>query len=293
MYYALLATSIAVATLGGALKNSFSKSHLQTESDCMLFNAICSVFALVFVFALSPVWSLPSVYTLLLGGAYGVATALGQHFSTRALQTGPMAFSSLFSSFALVIPTLGGLLIWRESISPFQIIGLVLLCASFVLTANPKMDKGITGRWLLYCLLSFLSSGAVGLMQKFHQTSIYKDELDAFLITAFLVTAVCFLLLYGNSRQRQKIPLSFSLKSRVPLMAMVSGVGIGVCNKINLYLSGRMPGAVFFPLVNGGGVVCAVLVAILFFRERPRRPQMIGLALGVAAILLVSNLLGA
>lgn len=51
-----------------------------------------------------------------------------------------------------------------------------------------------------------------------------------------------------------------------------------------------MDSAIFFPLVNGGGLLLAVLKAILYFRERPTRLQYIGIAAGVISVLLLSGI---
>jgi len=61
-------------------------------------------------------------------------------------------------------------------------------------------------------------------------------------------------------------------------------------HKINLYLSGVIDSAVFFPLVNGLPLLLSLLAAILFFRERPNLRQYIGILLGLAAVLLLSGI---
>ena len=236
----------------------------------MLFNAVCMAFALVLLLPVSTINGFPSIYTLVMGIAFGIVTVLSQHVFTLALQTGPLSFSTLFQSFSLVLPTLGGVVIWQESITPWQVIGLVLLVISFVLIANPKADASVTGRWLFYGVLSFLLSGVFGLIQKFHQSSSHKHELDEFLIVAFMTAALCFLLLFIRNRRLKGIPLSFSMKSKVLVMAALCGICLGACNKLSLYLIGVMPSVIFFPLVNGGNVVCSALVALIVFRERPR-----------------------
>ena len=48
----------------------------------------------------------------------------------------------------------------------------------------------------------------------------------------------------------------------------VGGVLQAVNHKLNLYLSGVMDSAVFFPIVNGGGLVLTTLLAVPLFRER-------------------------
>ena len=68
---------------------------------------------------------------------------------------------------------------------------------------------------------------------------------------------------------------------------IAAGVGVALNNQINLYLSGVVPSAVFFPIVNGGGLVLITASSVLFFREKLTARQWVGLALGIAATLLL------
>ena len=67
------------------------------------------------------------------------------------------------------------------------------------------------------------------------------------------------------------------------------GVLQAVNHKLNLYLSGVMDSAVFFPIVNGGGLVLTTLLAVTLFRERLDGRQWVGLILGIVSVVLVCN----
>ena len=70
------------------------------------------------------------------------------------------------------------------------------------------------------------------------------------------------------------------------IAAMVAGGGcLAVNNKLNLYLSGVMDSAVFFPLVNGGGLVLTVVTALFVFKERLTVKQWIGVVVGIVAVI--------
>ena len=70
---------------------------------------------------------------------------------------------------------------------------------------------------------------------------------------------------------------------------VAGGVCVAVNNKLNLYLSGVMDSAVFFPIVNGGGLVLATLAAVLLFREKLSKKQWIGVAFGIASVVFLCN----
>jgi multidrug transporter EmrE-like cation transporter len=45
--------------------------------------------------------------------------------------------------------------------------------------------------------------------------------------------------------------------------------------------------AIFFPIVNGGGLIMITILSLVFFKERLTKLQWVGMALGAAATLLL------
>ena len=70
---------------------------------------------------------------------------------------------------------------------------------------------------------------------------------------------------------------------------IAGGVCVALNNKYNLYLSGVMDSAVFFPIVNGGGLLLATLAAVLLFRERLSKKQWIGVFFGIASVVFLCD----
>ena len=70
---------------------------------------------------------------------------------------------------------------------------------------------------------------------------------------------------------------------------LASGVCVAVNNKLNLYLSGVMDSAVFFPIVNGGGLVLTTLAAVLLFKEKLSTKQWIGVVIGIASVVFLCD----
>ena len=132
-------------------------------------------------------------------------------------------------------------------------------------------------------------------MQKVHQSSEYRDELNAFLIIAFVSSAVLCAMLAALLKKREK---SFQIqrkgKSKKQACFMLgimvaSGLCVAVNNKFNLYLSGVMDSAVFFPIVNGGGLVLTTFAAVLLFGEKLSKKQWFGVVLGIASVVFLCN----
>ncbi len=168
-------------------------------------------------------------------------------------------------------------------------------CFLLSVSSDPT-EKKASLRWLGYCAILFLCTGGIGVMQKWHQNTVYKEELDAFLLIAFVFSSVYSgigLFLYQTKKNTDKVP---SKKARanssvwlVLALIAVCGVCAALNNKWNLYLSGVMDSAVFFPVVNGGGLILTTLSAVLLFRERLGGRQWIGIVLGILSVLCLCN----
>lgn len=127
-------------------------------------------------------------------------------------------------------------------------------------------------------------------MQKLHQTSPHAAELNSFLIISFVISFLFSFLLALVFMKKEKLPLiEKSAKGGadwlILVIAVVSGVCVAANHKLNLGLSGVIPTAVFFPVVNGGNLVLTTLSALVIFREKLTKRQWIGVVLGTASVL--------
>lgn len=291
---------LLILSLAAALGDSMAKKYYADRgtggaSGGFVFYAVGSITAAVLL-ALSG-FGAPSVFTVTLGVVFGTVTALQGITNISALQAGPMAYTSVIISFSTLISALSGVAFFGESLGWSQLAGILLMLVSFVLAANNGGGgKKANLKWLLLCLAAFLETGGIGVMQKIHQSSPHRDELNAFLVIAFVSSAVicasfAALLKKRETRERE-IVKEIKSKKRFALMLtvmLVSGIGTAVSNKLNLYLSGVMDSAVFFPIVNGGGLVLNTLAAYVAFKEKLSKKQWIGIASGIASVVFLCN----
>ncbi|MBR5453160.1 MAG: DUF2304 family protein [Clostridia bacterium] len=293
----LLITSLALGTLGGVLRKLFMKKNAWGNAGSYLFTAICSLFAgIVLVF-----WGgigETSRYTLIFGILYGVFTAAQGIAFMFAVQKGPLSYTVVISSFSTVISALSGAMFFDESISWTSIVGIVLMLLSFILAAEKgKDEQKANWVWLIFCVISLLTTGFVGIMQKVHQLSPHKNELNFFLIVAFAVSAVlsaafAVVLMRSPSEKEEKKNSSLpdgTKKNSADLIIMVlcmvlCGICVSVNNKFNTHLAGVMDSAIFFPLINGGGLILTTVSAFIIFREKFSKKQWIGLVLGILSV---------
>ena len=299
----LLAISMA-ACLGGSLLRKFYSDKFPGSAFARhIYNtvstgvaAISLVILAICFYGVSSIAS-ASLFTVLLAVAFGIVTALQQLMMLKAFEVGPFAYTSVITSLSMLIPTLSGVLIFRtETISPLQYVGIALMVVCLVLSVNTKKgadEKKASLKWMLYCGGSFIFCGLIGVMQKWHQSTVYAGELNAFLIIAFIFACIYSAVMSLIALKKEPKPEAEG-KKRFPFLALIpiliisaAGVCGAVNNMFNLYLSGKMDSAVFFPLVNGGGLILTTVSAVVLFREKPTVRQWIGIAFGVAAVFML------
>ncbi len=291
----LLIVSILMnVTANSVLKNDFSKKEVKNNADLYAFNAIISILAMATLVVIGLVTgglTSVSLYTVLFGLVFGVVTALAAIFNMKAFECGPMSYTTVIISCQLVIPSFSGLFIPPvQSIAPIQYVGVACMLLSFVCAMDKKNDKaGVSLKWFLFCLASFVFNGSIGVMQKLHQNSVHKDELSAFLITAFLVSTLFSLLMIPVFRKKEgKLTVIGKAKlNKFLIFGVVCGIFTAFCNQINMFLSGVMPSVIFFPVVNGAAMILTAIIGVLFLKERFSPKQWIGLVVGTAAIFLL------
>ncbi|MBQ4088520.1 MAG: EamA family transporter [Clostridia bacterium] len=290
----LLAVSVVMNLLScGILRNDFCKKEITGNADLNAFNSVSSLLSagtLAVIALVSGSLCVPSAYTVVLGIIFGIATALCAILHMKALENGPLSYTSVICSCAMVIPALSGLLFFGEAVTALQYVGIVLMVISFVCAVDKQNgEAGMSFKWMLLCLGSFMFSGSVGVMQKVHQSSPHKDELGIFLVIAFVASALFSAVLsayYKNGGQQITVLSGAKLKKFV-LVSVVCGIGIALCNQINMFLAGVMEAIIFYPVVNGAGMLLTTAAGIIFWKEKLSKKQWFGLVTGAAAIFLL------
>ena len=217
--------------------------------------------------------------TMLFGFGYSVSLCISMHTGFKALSIGPMALTSIIASFSLIIPFLFGILLWSESLTLLKLFGIVLLLLSIFLI-NIKKENGFSAKWLFYALTTLLSNGICSVIQKMHQIkfpSLYRTE---FMFWALLCVSI-ILLVTHNSKRNRTGKIEFSL------LGITSGIANCLANYIVLYLSATENASVLFPIIAIANIITVWVIGLLFFKERLRVLQAIGLVIGVLSVVLL------
>ncbi len=223
--------------------------------------------------------------TLLYAFIYAALLISAQWCYTSALKNGKTAVCSTVYSLGFILPTLSGAIFWHESLTVFKILGIITVIPAIVISGMGKAkSKGGNGNlYILPLMISMLSSGGLGIMQKVQQSSAYPEQKGTFVFFAFVtacaISALC-------SAFGKKDGARFKVKESLASGAV--GICFASCNVLNTTLAGRLDSAIFFPALNIGTILLSMFLGMMIYKEKLTKKDVAVLLLGVTAILLIN-----
>jgi drug/metabolite transporter (DMT)-like permease len=226
---------------------------------------------------------------------FGVLAILAFGIFLYGLQFGKITSSWIFLNLSAVVPALLSILIYHEAVTLAKTIVLGLVVASVVLLWKDKQKEGSqvftpgevpahanVKMWVTTMLAAFLLNGACvfglrilagrGLAQQY--TPVY--------LVYWYLGGFAFGLL-GLIKVRQRFTPANIVIGLLMCMSSIGGQFF-----MGLALSSGVPGSVVFMLAMGASMCVVVLGGVLFFRERVGIYAKLGIAIGLAAAVLLS-----
>lgn len=224
-----------------------------------------------------------SLLTLLLSIIYGTLLVLAQWSYTIALKNGKTGICSTVYSLGFILPTIFGPLVYQESFSGWDLLGILIVIPVIILAGTKKSVSEKKGKgYFIPLVIAMVCSGGLGIMQKVQQRSACADERVVFMLLAFSFATVYSLIGFCLSEKK-----NFALEKKA-----FSGIGIGLafagCNLLNTILAGRLPSTVFFPVLNVGTILFSMILGVMCFKEKLTKKDLAIFSLGVIAILFIA-----
>ena len=277
--------SLSVHQLEAILVKQYGKKH---SAGGMVFNAVICLFATVY-FILSDGDGLQfprEIWFYGLGNSLLYAT--GFYTTYLAFQCGSFGFTKLFSSLGTILIVFYGIFVLHEPASALTFVSLGLLFASIYLFRAEGQDtqasQKMSGKWILFMSLTVLSNALITIMGKAKHNAfgdLYNNE---FLILSLGGSAAALLILGLLFERDQFAP---ALRYGLPY-----GMAAGICNGINniliLLTYNYLPISLISPFKTGLGMVLSFLVSITLYKERFSRRQWLGIAIAIAAVILIN-----
>lgn len=264
---------------------TYAKRH---GSGGMLMNAIIALFASLFFLVTdkdgfyAPPEMIPiAVINACLFGA-------GFYLTFLAYRIGPYGLTRLIASFSLLFTIFYGIFFLNEAPGITTYIGIVVIFAAMVLINYKKNadteEKKASLRWFIYIMISTVANGFIGILTRMQQIRFNDTCSNEFqfisIFGSFLLLTILGLIIDRNK-------LSYILKH-----GTLYGLGAGICNGaknfLTLVIYTLLPLSVISPMKTGLSMIATFAMALLFYKEKYSRNQMIGVALGTAAVILLA-----
>lgn len=289
MDYLLMLAAIVLFSMQTVCFKLFNSRFMKSLAS---YFAFASLYFFAVIAVLAPFGlRFTGLHTLTVGLSvvFGIVFVASVFTYMRAIETGPLALSSLVFSFGLLVPILAGAALWNERLSFLQGAALLLLLFTFYLGAGAagSQSKKVNVKWLAYSVLSLLGNGMLMTLLKAHQSALPGMETSEFLVLASGTAAILSLAVFIVRRVKFNETVPHLKSGRFALLVLGAGVTTGIGNLISLTLTGRVPTYIQFPFINGGIVFLSSLFSVLLFKEKMTRRAWIGMALGLVALVVI------
>lgn len=265
------------------------KKHGSKYSGGFVFTGIVSLFSMAFflikdlltdgVFTFKPEILM---FSILGGFLYGMASVL----TYEAFSKGSYALSNLILSYALVFKILYGLIVQKETeqSSAFTYIGFAVLALSIYLIKGRGQGekKPVTVYWLVCIILSFVGSGMYGVVQRIQQKVFSAQYDNEFMVMALGFSAVA-LIAIGLIKEKNGLK---PLYAKGNLYAVGAGAFNGLTNMTSLIINTMFLISRSSVIITGTKLLLVFLISVIFYREKFTKTQIVGAALGAAAVIL-------
>ena len=226
-----------------------------------------------------------SYNALIYGTFFAVSCIITAIFGLLAINCGPVALGSLFSSYSLLMPTFYGLIFLKDPIGKGFFIGLLFLLLS-IYFINKKSQKEesvkFTVKWLIFVIIGAVGNGFCSISQKAGQLT--GTDTNAMMITAYII-CVIFFTAAGFVKERK---LKVKTELKLSFMPVICGICNGLVNIFVIVLNKSVPAAVLFPLISCGGLIVTFITSYIAFKEKFSKIQILGFVLGVISIVMLN-----
>ena len=200
----------------------------------------------------------------------------------RLLRTFRVASVLTAFRLAIVVPVGLGVLLWDEPLGGLQLVGLGLAVGAVLLMSRHAGHHANVPRWIATALLILIFSiqgMSTSCLRWVHYAGLDDAYLQVLMVIGFTAGIIGATALLWEARQR------------IRRFDLAVGAGIGVYNLLALMTVlislKHVPGTVFFPLMGCGVVILDNVTAPLLWKEPISRAAVLGVGVGVLAVILV------
>ena len=220
---------------------------------------------------------------LIVGGLFVITFNL---YAYSAQKIG-ITLSTVSNKMSMVIPILIGIILFKEEITFFKILGIFLALGAIVFSSKEdKKSKKLSKMNIIILFLLFIGQGlADGILNWGQRNILNSENMNLFFTMIFLSAGFA-----GGLYSIFKIKTSNLVMDK---KSIFWGITLGIPNYLTLlYFIRSLKNELFssyqvFPIVNIGVIVMCTILSVIIFKEKVSIFKWIGVGFGILAISLI------
>lgn len=291
MFYLLL-TILANVAIFMAFR-SFTKFNIKTFPAIITNYGVCVITGILYT-GFSNVSSeadttAPWFYIAMVLGLVFVSTF---YLMARTTQLRGVSVATVASKMSLAIPVIFSLFILKlgtNTLDNWNYLGIILAFVAIIMVSKKKAQsveakQPLTLKYIALPLAVFLLGGVIDTSLNYANHHFITEATES----VFPIFIFGFAFIFG-------LTIAIVKKIKFRRKDIIGGLYLGIPNYFSIYLQLKAlsafdnNGAILYPSLNIGIIIASTLMAILLFKEKLSRINMIGVALAIVVILLLSH----
>lgn len=307
MEYILLFTACFFFALQFVFQKMFEKRTIGGLSVCLWNQVICSLTASLFLLIKSGLPTELNLTAFLYIVGYSLCGIICSVATISAMSCGQVAMVTTFClAGGMIIPFIYGIAALGEDAGIVRWIGIIVLCASClppILKKSDGSEKSADIKFVVLCMIVFLTNGMVSVFSKTHQISSNAIGEDSFVMIAALFRCVLSLAVIliiaaiGAAHGKKGVLRTAfweigktKMTAAMFVLLIVFSAAYSVSNTLGELFSLKcmvtMDASVQFPMLSAIVIVLGAVFGRVFFGEKFTKESTATLALSIVGIVL-------
>ena len=289
MNFLLALCSATAHSMNSAATRTYQTKIQRSPADFRLYQVIAALMVSFLNFASGGFVLRLDPLGLFLAVCYGVDMAATGILTATCFACGPMSLTSVITNACVVLPIAVGCLWYDEVMTGPQIVGCVLLAATFVLSAvNPQKkaaNNAIPAKWYLLVFFAFFCNGVGAVLLNIYGRVAAAGQRSSYLALGYAIAAVLYFCSHRwLVHKHGPVQIKALVRPLLLLVIAMGGFGGFIGNSILMSLNTAMPASLLYPLVNGGIAVIVAIMSCVIFKEKLTLQRALTILVGLAAI---------
>jgi drug/metabolite transporter (DMT)-like permease len=278
----LLLVIVGYIAMNFIMKLGSLKGHGSPALTGSLFATAALYCLIVVLISGKPLLVSPKLVLLAIAG--GSCGAIAYFLFLSALKIGNYALTISIYTMSFLIPVIFSIVFWKRPLGTllaggilFILVGITMI--SWAGSARKERKAGLWPKWIAFLGGAFVLTSVPQIVQA-AAVRMGAINLWFFLFLTFTSGAVFFALYFALTRMK--------LAWRVFSFGALAAAGSVAGNLFSMKALSLLPETIVFPMSLAGPIIGAVLLSLLFFREKIKPLGYAGIIIGLGGMILLT-----